>query len=365
MRHRFHSICPYFAMFPESFAETWIDRLTKPGDVVLDPFSGRGTTAFQSLLMGRRAIAVDVNDVAVCLTTAKTSPPSLPILRRRITQLEHGFDGRNWQAKAERTSEFFKEAFSRRTLQQLLYLRTKLKWKTSKVDSMVAALCLGSLHGEMNKSSSYFSNQMPRTISTKPAYSVKYWRERNLVAPERDVFEIIRQRAAFRYVSEVPKGEAYVLHSDMRELPWCKDALPKPIQCAITSPPYFDVTNFEEDQWLRLWFLGGPPAPTTGRLSRDDRHSMSDDYWRFIADMWRSLGAVMTRNAHIVVRIGTGRIPPEALVQSLTATAVVSKRKVRLVESTISELRNRQTDLFRPGSKGCSVEVDCHFTFIN
>ena len=24
-------------------------------------------------------------------------------------------------------------------------------------------------------------------------------------------------------------------------------------------PPYLDVTHFEEDQWLRLWFLGGPP----------------------------------------------------------------------------------------------------------
>ena len=34
MRHRFHSICPYFAMFPESFAETWISNLTKRGDTV-------------------------------------------------------------------------------------------------------------------------------------------------------------------------------------------------------------------------------------------------------------------------------------------------------------------------------------------
>ena len=55
MRHRLHALCPYFAMFPESFAETWIDQLSKPGEIVLDPFSGRGTTAFQSMLMGRQA----------------------------------------------------------------------------------------------------------------------------------------------------------------------------------------------------------------------------------------------------------------------------------------------------------------------
>src|SRR5260370_33378460 len=73
MRHRFHALCPYFAMFPESFASTWIERLTKPGEVVLDPFSGRGTTAFQALLMRRRAIACDVNDVASWPRRAKNT----------------------------------------------------------------------------------------------------------------------------------------------------------------------------------------------------------------------------------------------------------------------------------------------------
>ncbi len=62
-------------MFPESFAERWIKRLTKPGETVLDPFSGRGTTALTALLCGRNAISSDVNDVAICLTKAKTSPP--------------------------------------------------------------------------------------------------------------------------------------------------------------------------------------------------------------------------------------------------------------------------------------------------
>ena len=85
MRHRFHSLCPYFAMFPETFAEYWIKKLTRPDETVLDPFSGRGTTALTALLCGRNAISSDVNDVAVCLTKAKTTPTTrrraLPGLR--------------------------------------------------------------------------------------------------------------------------------------------------------------------------------------------------------------------------------------------------------------------------------------------
>ena len=36
MRNRFHALCPYFAMFPEGFAEKWINELTDPGDLVVD-----------------------------------------------------------------------------------------------------------------------------------------------------------------------------------------------------------------------------------------------------------------------------------------------------------------------------------------
>ena len=361
MRHRLHSLCPYFAMFPESFAETWIERLTKRGDVVLDPFSGRGTTAFQALLMNRRAVAFDVNDVAYCLTKAKTQAPPLPGVKQRISKLENSFDGRSWRHEAEACPVFFRHAFATRTLQQLLFLRATLKWATSPIDAMVAALAIGSLHGEMDKSHSYFSNQMPRTISTKPAYSIRFWQDRGLVPPERDVFALLRQRAVFRYETLPPSGESHVFHRDMRELPWICDQLPSRIKCCITSPPYFDVTSFEEDQWLRLWLLGGPPYPTRGRVSRDDRHGFADNYWQFIADMWRSLGSAMPNNSDVVIRIGTHRMPPEQLIRQLTASSKLSPKRVELVGSEISEIQNRQTDAFRPGSKGCAVEADCHF----
>lgn len=350
-------------MFPESFAERWIGELTKPGDLVLDPFSGRGTTATCALLMERRAIACDVNDVAFCLTRAKTDAPALLTLKRRLTILESGFDAKKWKTAVADCPEFFRHAFEDETLGQLLYLREALGWKRSRCDGMIAALCLGSLHGEMDKSSSYFSNQMPRTISTKPAYSVRFWKERELSPPKRDVFALLRSRAAYRYESPPPTGKAIILHRDMRDLARMADELPKPINCAIMSPPYLDVTNFEEDQWLRLWFLGGPAHPTRGRVSRDDRHESSDSYWRFIADMWRSMGQIMGEGADVVIRLGSRVAAPDKLQHLLVASSRFSGRPIKLVYNEVSQLKNRQTDAFRPGSKGCLVEIDCHFRF--
>ena len=349
-------------MFPESFAERWISELTKPGDVVLDPFSGRGTTVTCAILAGRRAIAVDVNDVAWCLTKAKTSAPTLATVQRRLRELKVSFRPRRWNRVADQLPEFFAHGFHRDTLRQILHLKENLKWRERRSDTMLAALVLGSLHGESHRSGAYFSNRMPRTISTKPAYSIRFWEDRDLVAPERDVFDILEQRLRFRYASPRPEGESVILHSDMRELPWVAESLPGPIRCVITSPPYFDVTNFEEDQWLRLWFLGGPPRPTRNRLSRDDRHSFETNYWRFIADMWRSLGSVLASNAKIIVRLGSSRISPDNLRAQLLATSRFSGRKVVLSHSEVSEISGRQTDVFRPGTSGCKIEVDCVFT---
>jgi hypothetical protein len=225
---------------------------------------------------------------------------------------------------------------------------------------MITALTLGSLHGEMDRSARFLSNQMPHTISTKPDYSIRFWKERKLKAPKRDAFALLRQQAMFRYETGRPSEKATVFHMDMRDLPRRKLG-GKPIRCVVTSPPYFDVTNYAEDQWLRIWFLKGAAQPIGAARSSDDRHSSLDRYWQLIADMWRSLGLVLGKNSDIVIRLGATRIGPERLVTGLEGVAKASRRRVRLVGHEISTISRRQTDAFRPGSIGCKVEVDCHF----
>ncbi len=87
-RHPFHSICPYFAMFPESFVRRNVLAWSKRNDVILDPFSGRGTTVFESLLNRRKGVSLDTNPVAVCLSKAKADPPKLEDILERLTVLE-------------------------------------------------------------------------------------------------------------------------------------------------------------------------------------------------------------------------------------------------------------------------------------
>ena len=174
MRHRFHAICPYFAMFPEVFVRKHL-VWSKPGDLVLDPFSGRGTTAFESILNGRAAIAMDINPVAICVSRAKTYAPYKEEAIERLVALRQSCPDETALLESD---EFFSLCFHRTTLRQLVHLRQHLDWMNNQVDCFLAALCLGCLHGESHRSHRYFSNRMPRTISTKPGYSVRWWKSK-------------------------------------------------------------------------------------------------------------------------------------------------------------------------------------------
>lgn len=348
-------------MFPETFAEYWLARLTKPGDVVLDPFCGRGTLPFQALLMDRQTVGCDTNPVAYCVSRAKTNAPPLSSVMTRVRDLARKYKSQRHRQEAAALPQFFRHAFHVETLNQILYLRRELCFQRSDQDCMVTAVLLGALHGESNTSARFLSNQMPHTISTKPDYSVRFWKRHGYKAPKRDAFEHLLRQLEYRYETGRPKRRGLILHADMRELPRHAIRFPHPIRCVITSPPYFDVTNYAEDQWLRLWFLGGPPQPTRQGFSKDDRHGAVDRYWMLLADMWRSLGQTLGRNSDIVIRLGATRLGPERLVSGLEGVARVTSRRVKLINHRVSELVKRQTDSFRPGSTGCKVEVDCHF----
>lgn len=360
MRNRFHSLCPYFAMFPESFVRRHL-VWSKPGDTVLDPFSGRGTTAFESLLGGRAALAGDTNPVAVCVSRAKADPPTIASVRERLEQLRLEFNDSERGPSGLQVDPFFQLCFAQETLEQVLFLRDQLQWKTRRTDTFIAALALGCLHGESHRSKWVFSNRMPRTISTKPDYSVRWWKKQRCVPPRRDVFSILRQVAEYRYVSPLPELRGRIASCDARHLASRFKDSRASVSLVITSPPYLDTTNYREDQWLRLWFLGGASRPTRQKEA-DDRHRGAASYWMFLEEAWRGVAPLLKDGAHLVVRIGGRHIEKASVEAELRLTLVRGLgASLRLRDRLTSRITNGQLQAFRPGAKGTEVEHDFHY----
>jgi len=359
MRHRLHSICPYFAMFPETFVRTHLQNL-QPSGAIFDPFAGRGTTPFEAALNGYRAAGTDTNPVAVCISNSKLNAPTLAQALRRLEMLDH--QSKDFEAESE-AEEFFKCCYAPSTLRQLQFLRQRLRWRKSSTECFIAALVLWSLHGESHRSPNYFSNRMPRTISTKPQYSVRWWQRHRCTPPRRDVFEILRRMAEFRLRDPSPGVRGRVAERDAR-LAYCAfPGLAGRVSTIITSPPYLDVTSYHEDQWLRLWFLGGPAVPTASRF--DDRHTSTEYYWSFLADAWRGVAPLLASESVIVVRIGGKylRLEPVKERLLLSLREGLQREVLALDGGTISPFRRGQRKIFHNNfSRGVQREFDFRFS---
>jgi hypothetical protein len=71
-----HNFYRYPARFSPQFARAAIEAFSSPGDTVLDPFMGGGTSAVEALAAGRRFVGCDLNPLAAFVTRVKTAPLS-------------------------------------------------------------------------------------------------------------------------------------------------------------------------------------------------------------------------------------------------------------------------------------------------
>ena len=85
-----HQLYRYPAAAPPDLVREIIAAYTKPGDLILDPFIGGGTTAVEAIAQGRRVLGVDANSLAVFVTRAKTTPLSA----RSWSRIEQWLDRR-------------------------------------------------------------------------------------------------------------------------------------------------------------------------------------------------------------------------------------------------------------------------------
>jgi len=69
-----HNYYRYPARFSPTFVRAVIEEFTKPGDTILDPFLGGGTTLVEGLALDRKVIGVDINPIAVFVSKVKSTP---------------------------------------------------------------------------------------------------------------------------------------------------------------------------------------------------------------------------------------------------------------------------------------------------
>lgn len=261
-------------------------------------------------------------------------------------------------------SEFFNAAYHSNTLRHICALREGLlKIDDNDTSVMLRAALLGCLHGPLLKSgaASYFSNQMPRTFSPKPGYAIEYWKKKNLVAPEVGVLAVLERKlkliAATRELANATHTNVILGDSTVaNNLPTARNH-----SVIVTSPPYYGMKTYVQDQWLRNWFLGGPTQVdySTGVQLE---HTGKDVFANSLGKVWANMASTKADSLHMYVRFGvipSAKIDAKALMYESLEASGVNFKVVSARNASSAHSGKRQAEQMRADSGACD-EYDFH-----
>jgi hypothetical protein len=300
---RWAGVGPYYAMFPTKFADEVIQQYTKKGDIVLDPFAGRATAIYSAAIHGRVGFGIEVNPVGWVYGKAKLHAARQQDVVKRVQEIAAQADVFEIQAKG--LPIFFQYCFCEDVIKFLLSARASLDWRHQPTDWTIMAMLLIYLHGKRNES---FSNQMRQTKSMAPEYSIRWWKSHGMKPPKLNPEEFILQRILWRYAKGIPINNGSQIY-----LGDCNKILPQLIKniqksnksgarLLLTSPPYFGVTNYHYDQWIRLWLLGYSPYPDSSLGRYRDRFNQSQEYADLLFKAFTKASRLLDKNGVVYVR---------------------------------------------------------------
>ncbi|HEX2824768.1 MAG TPA: DNA methyltransferase [Burkholderiales bacterium] len=247
----------YRACFKPQLPAYFIDRLSDEGDLVYDPFSGRGTTAVEAALRGRRVAANDINPLSSIFARPRLEMPHVGEVDARLAGIDLG-------QKARPTldlSMFYHPDTERELLNLRAYLNARRRSRSEdSIDRWIRMVATNRLTGHSPGFFSVYTLPPNQAVSAenqvrinerlgqKPGYrnvrelivkkSVQL--QGNISATERDRLRRCAAQALFL------EGSAAATRG-LRD---------RSVQLTVTSPPFLDIVHYAKDNWLRCWFNG-------------------------------------------------------------------------------------------------------------
>ena len=300
--HSLHEIS-YRACFKPQLPRFFIERLTAPGEVVYDPFAGRGTTLLEAALMGRIPMGCDINPLSGILTLPRLNPPLLDSVSERLSAI-----------KLDASDEFPEELlvfYHPDTLRQICSLKEYLIKKNEDgtlddVDSWIRLVAINRLSGH---SAGFFSVY---TLPPNQAVAVESQRKINekryQAPPLRDVKKCIlkKSRSLLKDCDEQTRAILNSVADKAVLLTQSAGAVSRipssSVALAVTSPPFLDVVNYAQDNWLRCWFCGIDPKTVPITILKK-----IEDWQDAMSEVFIELERILKPGGHLAFEVGEVR----------------------------------------------------------
>lgn len=249
-----HDVHAFAAKFPPQLPRTFIRGLTLPGDIVLDPMMGSGTTIVEALLVGRRGIGFDLDPLALRLSRAKTMPLEFDCLQDAgndilalatklvldVSKVEQNLNERF----DERTREFIDYWFFPQTQLELMALVMAIET----VSDISVRRCM-----ELTFSSIIVTKSGGVSRARDLAHSRPHRVEDKVPKNAIEQFAL-RLRKNLASVAQMPRDDSaptLPVASDARAMPIAD----RSVDLIVTSPPYANAIDYmRAHKFSLVWF---------------------------------------------------------------------------------------------------------------
>jgi hypothetical protein len=288
----------YRACFKPQLPRFFIERLTRPGDRVYDPFMGRGTTPLEAALLGRVPLGNDVNPLSIVMTRPRLAPPFIQQVESRLREIR-------LDDPADTPDELL-AFYHPETLRGISSLKKYLQERRAAldpIDEWIALVALNRLTGHSNGFFSVYT--LPPNQAVAPKSQRKINERRNQVPPRRDVAHIIlkKSRQLLRDVTAPAREVLARVSADTLLLTGPAEATPgipaNSVDLVVTSPPFLNVVQYATDNWLRCWFLG-----IDAKAVKLTIPTKLADWQQVMTEVFRELFRMLRPGGHIAFEVG-------------------------------------------------------------
>ncbi len=314
----------YRACFKPQLPRFFIERLTLPGDVVYDPFMGRGTTPVETALLGRVPWGNDINPLSLTLTQPRLTPPTLGEIADRLEEIDL-----NDHDELPKDLLVFYHPETLREISALKKYFLGLQC-LDPVNDWIRMVALNRLTGHSVGFFSVYTLPPNQAVSIKS--QIKINAKRSQTPPRRDVVKIILKKSKQLLGDVTPSVRATLANvaaqarftnaaaSATHELP------DNSVSLVVTSPPFLNVVQYADDNWLRCWFLGIDPASVKLTVPR-----RLDDWAIVMTDVFRKLHRVLKPGGHVAFEVGEVHGGKTKLEETVLPCGIAAGLKPELV----------------------------------
>ena len=322
--HSLHEIS-YRACFKPQLPKFFIERLTDEGDIVYDPFMGRGTTLLEATILKRNAIGCDVNPLSANLLYPRLNPPTLGEIKDRLDSIEFTYDGE--------FPEDFTVFYHPDTLRQICALREYLIDRGNKIDNVDAWIRMVATNRLTGHSKGFFSvYTLPPNQAVTIDRQKKINTKRHQDPDFRNIPDLILKKSR-SLLSKLKDDELHTIKeygdSTILLTQSCdktRSIKSNTVSLVVTSPPFLDVVDYATDNWLRCWFNGIDEKEISIWTFRK-----VEDWQKHMTLVFKELKRVLKPNGYVAFEVGEVRNGEIRLEENVIPVAEAAGLKPILV----------------------------------